>query len=532
MAHLCQLTMSHWLSYGLVLSFTCLSFYGLMSFGGASPDINLLSDSYFYELLGFTLKQSLLSALLSVAFAIPVARALFYCPKLPAKRWFLAFCLLCFVTPTLIVITGMVALLGRSGLLTPLLNQLTENGWNLYGLEGILLAHIFLNTPLAIRSIWLQLSAIPETSWRLAAQLKLSPWQRFKTVEWPVLRQSSAVISGFIFVLCFNSFAVVLALGGGPSSTTLEVAIYQALKYDFNIGEALTLAWSQLLIAGTLYAVMTRFGTLSWQSVDNGNPHSPPQPSRQKANIFKLIYLLSWALLLLPYIALLPGLLDYTPRWQDLSMITRPAVISLGLAFVAAMMAMGIAYLLLQPIRTAALQQKEQQQFWLETVATHTLITPAMVLSVGLFVFLLPKVDLDRYGIIAVVILNTLLLVPFAIQKLKPRVLQFDQQYDRLVRSLKLNNRHRWRLLWPFIKPVWLSTLGLVFVLGLGDVAIFSIFGNTEWTTLPWLIYGFAGSYQLAEASAASFLLLLICALILFLLERTQTRNTVRVEHS
>ncbi|MDO6646794.1 hypothetical protein, partial [Acinetobacter guillouiae] len=72
-------------------------------------------------------------------------------------------------------------------------------------------------------------------------------------------------------------------------------------------------------------------------------------------------------------------------------------------------------------------------------MATHQLFAPAMVISVGLFVFLLPRVDLDRWGIIVVILLNSAVLVPFAFQKLKPRLIQFDQQYDRLCLSLKLN---------------------------------------------------------------------------------------------
>ena len=33
-----------------------------------------------------------------------------------------------------------------------------------------------------------------------------------------------------IFVICLSSFAVALTLGGGPRATTLELAIYQAMR--------------------------------------------------------------------------------------------------------------------------------------------------------------------------------------------------------------------------------------------------------------------------------------------------------------
>jgi thiamine transport system permease protein len=54
----------------------------------------------------------------------------------------------------------------------------------------------------------------------------------------------------------------------------------------------------------------------------------------------------------------------------------------------------------------------------------------------------------------------------------------------------------------------------------MGDVAVFSIFANETWVTLPWLIYSYAGSYHLAEASVLSFIFLIICGVLVFWLER------------
>ena len=516
---------AHWLAYLAIFSLTIFSFYGLINFGDEGFDSALLQDSYFYSILGFTLKQALLSALLSVCLAIPIARALYFFPVLPLRKLFLTFCLLCFVTPTLIVITGLVALLGRSGFLTPWLDRLLQifmdSSWNLYGLSGILIAHIFLNMPLAIRIIYLQLQTIPDNSWKLARQLKLNKKQCFCLIEWPVLKSSTILLVCFIFVLCFNSFAVVLALGGGPQSTTLEVAIFQALKYDFNIPEALTLAWTQLLVAGGLYWFISRAGGLSWQNIESGQSQCRPNQSRMSMRWAVVIYALCWCILLLPFLSLLPGLFDSELSSKDIRAIGHSALISVALAVIAALMAMAIAYTLLYPIRQAALSAQTKRMWLYESMATHALVAPAMVLSVGLFVYLLPRIDLDKWGIIFVILLNTALVIPFAVQKLKPRLLQFDQQYDQLARSLKLTRRARWRIEWPFIQEIYLATLGLVLVLALGDVAVFSIFGTTDWTTLPWLIYGYASSYRVTEASTASFILLLICALFLFLLEKS-----------
>lgn len=500
----------------LIILPTILAFYALIGFGGDGVAWELLSDSYFHGILYFSLKQSVLSAVLSVLLAWPVARALFYLPDLMGRRAFLALCLLCFVLPTLILITGLVALLGRSGWLLPLLGD----DWNLYGLHGILLAHVFLNMPFAIRALFLQLQGIPDSSWRLAAQLKLPAAKRLMLIEWPAVKGRLLVLSGFVFVLCFNSFAVVLALGGGPQATTLEVAIYQSLKYDFNIPEALTLAWVQLSIAGSIFFLMARFGSMAWLSPDTAaRPFMPTVSVRTKAALYS-VYVLAWGGLLLPLLALMPGLfaLD-ADKWLGLTVFW-PTVMTLGLGITAAVLALLLTYLLLWPLRQARINGQFRKQWSLEWMATHNLVAPAMVLSVGLYVFFLTRIDVDKWGIVLVALLNTVVIIPFAVQQMRPRILQFDDQYQRLCASLKLSPWQRLQVEWPWMKRVLISTFALILLLAMGDVAIFSIFGNGDWMTLPWLIYSYAGTYRIPEASLAAVILLVLCGFIVMLFER------------
>ncbi|WP_241503960.1 ABC transporter permease subunit [Pelagibaculum spongiae] len=514
--------LSGWLAYLLISLITLLSFYGLIGFSEGGPDWQLLSDSYFHSILSFSVKQALLSAVLSLLIAWPIARALYYVPSLPFKNSFLSLCMLCFVMPTLVLITGLVGLLGNNGFITSLLDQLLFGSWNLYGLNGILLAHVYLNMPFAIRIIYQQLNHIPDTSWQLAAQLKMSPWQKFKIIEWPSLSAHMLSLFGFVFVLCFNSFAIVLALGGGPQATTLEVAIYQSLKYDFNIPEALTLAWTQLIVAGGLYLLLNRLGKTNWLSADTGASQWLPKAAGLKKQLWRVLYAICWLCLLMPLLALLLSVLqsEQSLQWQQL---LQPTLITLGLGLFSATVGLALGWLLLRPIRKLHLQGSKSRKAMVEWLASHSLVAPAIVVSVGLFIFLLPRFDIDRWGMIVVVILNTSVVIPFAIQKLKPRLFQFDAQYHSLARSLKLSGWPLWKIQWPFVRPVFLSTFGLLFVLAIGDVAIFSIFGNQQWQTLPWLIYSYAGSYRIAEASMASLVLLAICSLILWSSEKFQT---------
>jgi thiamine transport system permease protein len=82
---------------------------------------------------------------------------------------------------------------------------------------------------------------------RLAHQLGMGFAARFRHVLWPFMRPALMSSASLIFMLCVTSFAVVLTLGGGPRATTLEVAIYQALTFDFDVVRAILLALIQVI---------------------------------------------------------------------------------------------------------------------------------------------------------------------------------------------------------------------------------------------------------------------------------------------
>jgi len=503
----------------LICIITLLAFYGLIAFSGQGADLALLTDSYFHAILLFSIKQALLSTLLATLLAWPIARALYYLPKLYFKPFFLSLTLLCFVLPTLVLITGFVSLLGRSGYLSPLLGE----QWNLYGLQGIILAHLYLNLPFAIRAFYGQLQNIPNTSWILARQLKFSAWQKLTIIEWPALSANFALIFGFIFILCFNSFAVVLALGGGPQSTTLEVAIYQALKYDFNIGEALTLAWSQLFIAGCFFMLLYRSNSVAWLAKDSHLGHWQNTHSTISKIAYTLIYTITFVFMLAPLFALLPGVFAASYTLTLFTSISEALLLTLLLGFSCAAIAMVIAYWVMLPIRQTLLAQQTQRAIILQWLANHSLIAPAMVLCVGLYILFLPVIDLDRYGMVFVVTLNVLMVLPFAIQQIRARLIQFDRDYAVLSASLKLSFWQKFSIEWQYAKSILVSTFALVLLLAMGDVAIFSIFGSDHLKTLPWLIYQYASSYRINEASAASAVLLSIYVILLLYLERAKS---------
>ncbi len=501
----------HWLgllSVGFVVTLSLLAFIALSGWQGEAAATDLWHDPWFWQVVRFSLWQATLSAVLSVLLAMPIARALALDRNLIGSQAFISWCLLCFVMPSLILITGIVALFGRSGTLSPWLGE----GWRLYGLNGILLAHLFLNLPFAIRILTLQWQSIPTAAWKLSAQLGLGRWQAFRVVEWPVLRGVLPAVAGFIFLLCFNSFAVVLALGGGPHASTLEVAIFQSLKYDFNPSEALFLAWTQLLLAGSIYLMISRLGSFQWLApAQTGQDRWLPQLSITSLWMGRVGYLLAWLYLTLPILVLFP--LAFQADWQLLINSGLLAIVlrSLCLALSATLVALILGLSIL------SLWASVRQSRWsvmISSVALYPLVVPTMVLSVGIYLLLMPYWDWHRWGWVAIIGMNAVVVLPFVFKQLNAQVANYHQQYARLQSDLNLDRLTCWlKIYLPYLKPVLLQVIAMSFVFALGDMSIFAIFGNDDWRTLPWLIYTLAGSYRLAEAALVS-LLLLACAFV------------------
>jgi thiamine transport system permease protein len=175
--------------------------------------------------------------------------------RFPGRRWLISLFAVPLGLPPLVAALGLIEIWGRNGIANRGLSVLgIETPFSIYGLSGILLAHVFFNLPLAVRLILPALERLPPEYWKTAANLGWGPVTLFRLVEWPAIRRSAAGAAGLVFMLCATSFTLVLVLGGGPAATTLEVAIYQALRFDFDPGRAVLLSFIQVGLTLTIMA--------------------------------------------------------------------------------------------------------------------------------------------------------------------------------------------------------------------------------------------------------------------------------------
>ncbi len=445
----------------------------------------------------FTILQAALSSLLACLFAVPVARAL-------ARRRFagrgalIAVLGAPFLMPGVVAVLGLLAVFGRQGWVNDMLGSVGLPALQVYGLQGVVLAHVFLNLPLAVRMLLLGWQAIPGERFRLASSLGFEPWHVFRHLEWPMLREVLPGAGLVIFAVCLTSFAVALVLGGGPGATTVELAIYQALRFDFDLAGAARLALVQVGLCGLAFAAASRvalpaaFGA----GLRVGGPAGPGGWRRWAdagvialAAAFVVAPLLAVALRGVPHVGALP------PE------VWRAAATSLVVALMASALATGAALVLALAAarggRVAAL------------AGTLPVALSSLALGTGLFLALRPYVSPAVSALPVTVAVNALLALPYTFRLLLPEAVALRADYGRLTESLGLTGaaRLRWVVLPRLARPLGLGA-GLAAALAMGDLGVIALFATGEGATLPLVVQRLMGAYRMDQAAAASVLLL------------------------
>ena len=494
-----------------------------------------LSDTYTQRVVWFSLYQALLSTLLSLGCAIPVALALAHSPSFHGRRFLVTLFSLSLVIPTIVAIYGIVAVYGRTGWLSRAREIIDLEPLSFYGLSGILIAHVFFNMPLATRVMLTSLESIPQSNWRLARQLGMSSLSIWRFIEWPVLRGQLAGLALLVFTLCFTSFAIVMTLGGGPRATTIEVAIYQSLRFDFDIPMAVTLACLQLGICLFLTLLSTLFKTdsdIGFENVAELTKNTASSSLLMNTALWdsrwqKLASLMLITAASLFVIAPLMALLISSVNSSTLSVITdsttlRAIANTCIAALFSAVFAIGLALGLLVSARHLRIRlQYSRSGQWLQLAGNMILIIPPVVLGTGLFLLLRPYADVFSIALLLVIVINSLMALPFVLRIMDAPMMRTAEQHDKLIRSLGVQGFSRWRHIdWPQLrKPIALAT-AFAATLSAGDLGAIALFGSERVTTLPLLLYQRMGSYRMEEAAVTAGLLLLLCLTLFIVLQR------------
>lgn len=458
----------------------------------------------------FSVTQAALSAVLSTLLAIPVARAIAR-RRFPGRSALITLMGAPFLLPAVVAVLGLLAIFGRSGVLNQGAMALGLAPVSIYGLHGVVLAHIFLNLPLATRMILQGWLAIPGERIRLAQSLGFGPVETFRHLEWPMLREVLPGVALVILVICLTSFAVVLTLGGGPSATTIELAIYQAVRFEFDLARAAGLAAVQLGVGAVVALVawvLTRpagFGS----GLDRDLALSSPSGWRLWGDAFALVA--SALFLALPLAAVffrgLPGLAELPDS------VLPAAVRSVAVALVSTLIGTLTALAL-------ALASARRTHPLAEAAATLPLATSGLVLGTGLFLLIQPIVSPMAIALPVTIMVNVALSLPYLYRILLPETRALQADYGRLADSLGLMgwSRLRWLVLPRLARPLGFGA-GIAAALSMGDLGVIALFAGEQQATLPLVVGQLTGAYRMEAAAAAALILVTLSFTLFWILD-------------
>jgi thiamine transport system permease protein len=465
--------------------------------------------------LRFTVMQAVLSSVISVGLAIPVARAL-------ARRQFRGRSALItllgapFILPVIVAVFGLLAVFGRSGIASQALGWLGLPPLSIFGLHGVVLAHVFFNLPLAVRLILQGWMTVPAERFRLAASLGFGARDVARHIEWPVLREVVPGALMAVFLICTTSFAVALTLGGGPRATTIELAIYQAFRFDFDLSRAALLALLQVAVSGTAALIALRIARPAGQGggLDRVSQRWDAATSAAKATDAALLTTVALFLLMPLLIIVLRGV-------PGLFNLPAPVFAAAGRSVLVALVSTALTIALALPLAALAYGMRARGGKVVEGLGYLTIAASPLVIGTGLFIVLFPFANPVALALPVTALVNAAMALPFALRVLAPALAGVEEGYGRLADSLRLTGLARLRLLWlPRLRRPLGFAAGLAAALSMGDLGVVALFADPEGATLPLVMYRLMAAYRTEDAAAAALLLLMLSLLAFWVFDR------------
>jgi len=124
------------------------------------------------------------------------------------------------------------------------------------GLGLVVLVNALMGLPFVLRILGPAATQIAERHLRLCDSLGMSGWNRFRLVDWPLLRRPAALSLAVCSALAVGDLGVI-ALFGTPGTQTLPLLLYHQMG-SYRVGPAAVTALVLLAITLALFFVIER----------------------------------------------------------------------------------------------------------------------------------------------------------------------------------------------------------------------------------------------------------------------------------
>jgi thiamine transport system permease protein len=517
--------------------------------GLAQPLVEVFTSSAIRRVLGFTFGQAALSTLLTLLFGLPGAYLLARY-QFRGKSLVQALAGIPFVMPTLVVAAAFDALLGPGGWINRglmLLFGLDRPPVSFtYSLGAILVAHVFYNTTIVLRTVgdfWSHLDPRLEQAARV---LGANRWQVLRRITLPLLAPAIASAALLVFIFDFTSFGVILVLGGSKYAT-LEVEIYNQTNNLFNLPLAAALSLLQLACTLALTVIYTRLSRRLSLPL-NLRPQTYTQrrlTTPRRKLMAGVILVLLLGLLTAPLAALaLRSVARLEPdrggqavkpsftlnfyrelginRRSSIAYVPPVTAIGVSLGYAVATVALSLA-LGLPAAWALARDASSLYSRILDPLLMLPLGTSAVTLGLGFIVALGPPLNL-RASPVLVPLAHTLVAFPFVVRSLTPALRSIRPRLHQAAAVLGASPRQAARRIdLPLVGRALLVAATFAFTISLGEFGATAMIYRPEYPTVPVAIYRFIsrpGDLNYGQGLALSTILMLVCAGGMLAIER------------
>ena len=481
--------------------------------------------------LWFTIWQATVSSALSVAIGLCIS-SVFIKSDFRFKRFLESLTFIPFVMPTVVVASAFISV-------NELL-RLENSPLNLQGSAlGIIVAHIFFNTSIVVRTLTSTWPMIDFESEQAAQTLGANRVQIFFKITLPQLKSGLISAGSLSFLFTFTSFGVILILGGlGKATIETEIWRYATQRTEFETAAVLGII--QLLVVVAMLTINNRFLTTDSKNTNllsKVRYSHPVSKFRKSANAIFILGFFG-----LPFLVLLERSL-MTPTgysfvyyrqilWENSAerfaiFGTRKAIFNSliwgALAMIiATVLGLIAAYLLTN--KSKSLSQSSAVFLMLPLGASGVLLGFGILISLnrGFLDFrskwwIVPLAQgLLGVGIVARMSAN-------AIKKIDPTI-------RHAASTLGASSLMIWRKIdYPIITKAVIAGSAFSFALAIGEFGATSFLVRPQRPTIPTTIFnllGRPGSSTFGQAMALSVILAVITWLVVSLLDRSGSLST------
>jgi len=493
-----------WLSLPVLLFLAVTLIYPLirilaLGFGRGLAEV--LASPFYWGRLLWSLEFALGSSFLTLALGLGLGYLFRY--AFPGRGVLLAFSMIPFVLPSLVVALAFLALLGPQGWL----------GLDLFGSPYLLFwASAFYNLGLVLRLL-LTLLAQLETYLSAARTLGASSLRAYFRIGIPLLAPALLSSGSLVFLYSFSSLSLPLLLGG-QRYATLEVEIYTALADELAFHTATALVLLQLFI---LSGILSLYLYLQVRQTRSLRPAPLRQLPRGRAWLLSGVVWFFFGLFYSPLIALVLRAFKHPQGfvWIWTSSNYTPAAQALGHTLEFTALAL-LGVLPLGVLSALAVGRGHP----LELIFLAPLLVSPVALGLGVLVsypswegklvLLLGAYALEAY--------------PLLFRSLLPALRSLSPSLDEAARLLGASwGRRLLRLQGPLVLPALRSGLALSAATMMGEFGATLVLQRPEWITLPLAIYerlGHPGEHPFIEALALAVLLSAISGGVVYVLDQ------------